>query len=251
MARHLLLTVSIAMLAITAACAQDNDDTATSVQPDRAVTEQIIREYILSNPEIIEEAFIALQQKREFEAAEVSRAAIGENSARLVSAPADYSIGPDDAPVTVVEFFDYRCGPCRASMETINALPERYNGKVRVVFKEFPILSAESRIAAVATLAAGRQGKYVEMHRALMKSPSRFTDADIVKIAAEIGLDMDRWTADRADKTLDRQIDSNHQLAVAIGANATPTFVVGDTMFSGLKREQLEALIIDGIAKAG
>ena len=246
MLRPFAVSVSLIVLTLTASCAQE----ITPGSVDREVTEQIIREYILANPEIIEDALIALNEKRQIEEAQASRVAVVENADLLFNTSADYSIGPDDAPVTIVEFFDYRCPPCRASMTTVTALPERYNGKVRVVFKEFPILSPESRIAAVATLAAGRQGKYQEMHQAMMRSPSRFTEADIIKVAEKLDLDMDRWETDRKDATLRDQIDANYALAQAIGANATPTFVIGDTLFSGLDLAQLERLIADGIAKA-
>ena len=246
MVRKFALSASLCALTFAAACAQEN------VAPeDRAATEKIVREYILTNPEIIEEALIALNEKREAEEEAAASIAVAANADRVFKTSGDYAIGPDDAAVTIVEFFDYRCGPCRASMETVNALPDRYDGQVRVVFKEFPILSPESREAALAALAAGRQGKYIEMHREFMKSPTQFSEADIVKIARDLGLDMDRWTKDRKDKALRDQIDETYDLAQTIGANATPTFVIGDTLFSGLNPVKLETLIAEGIAKAG
>lgn len=246
MVRKFALSASLCALTFAAACGQE-----AVVPADRAATEKIVREYILANPEIIEDALIALNEKRELEQEEQARIAVAANTDKIFKTKGDYAIGPEDAPVTIVEFFDYRCGPCRSSMETVNALPERYNGQVRVVFKEFPILSPESRVAAVAALAAGRQGKYIEMHREFMKSPSKFSEADIVKIAKDLDLDMDRWTKDRQDKALRDQIDETYVLAQTIGANATPTFVIGDTLFSGLNPAKLETLITEGIAKAG
>ena len=246
MVRKFALSASLCALTFAAACAQEN-----AVPADRAATEEIVREYILSNPEIIEDALIALNEKRLAEQEAAASIAVAENADMIFNASGDFSIGPDDAPVTVVEFFDYRCGPCRGSMETVNALPDRYKGQVRVVFKEFPILSPESRVAAVAALAAGRQGKYVEMHRAFMRSPSKFTEQDIVKIARDLDLNIDRWMLDRQDEALRDQIDSTYALAQAVGANSTPTFVVGDQLFAGLNPERLEALIAEGIAKAG
>lgn len=247
MIRNLSLTASLLVISLTAACAQEN----TVGSPDRAATEEIVREYILANPEIIEDALIALERKRVEAEEESKRELVKANSELIFNSSADHSIGPDDAPVTVVEFFDYRCGPCRGSLPTISALPERYKGQVRVVFKEFPILSTESRIASLAALAAGRQGKYFEMHQALMQSPSRFKEEDIVKVAKDIGLDMAKWQEDRADKAFRDQVDRNHFLAQTIGANATPSFVIGDTLFSGLDPAKLETLITEGIAKAG
>lgn len=247
MIRNLALSASFLALTLTAACAQE--DAAKS--PERAATEEIVREYILANPEIIEDALIELERRRVEAEEEKNRERVIANSELIFSSKADYAIGPDDAPVTLVEFFDYRCGPCRGSLPIISALPEKYKGQVRVVFKEFPILSPESRIASLAALAAGRQDKYFEMHQALMQSPSRFTEADITKLAEGIGLDMAKWREDRADKALRDQVDRNHFLAQTIGANATPTFVIGDTLFSGLDPNKLDSLIAEGIAKAG
>ncbi|MEM9669293.1 MAG: DsbA family protein [Pseudomonadota bacterium] len=246
MQRLLLLSSSLTALLMTAACAQE-----AGAAPDRETTEKIVREYLISNPEVIEEALIALQEKRDAEQAEKSKEAIAEFSDALLNLASDYSIGPEDAPVTVVEFFDYRCGPCRASMETVNKLPERYDGKVRVVFKEFPILSPESRKAAVAALAAGKQGKYVEMHQALMRSPSEFTDNDLADIAKSVGVDMDTWQDDLENDDYRKQITATYTLAETIGANATPTFVIGSELFSGLDIARLDKLIKDGIAEAG
>lgn len=246
MIRNLLLSTALLATVASSGCAQESIE-----EQSRAQTEEIVREYILANPEIIEEALIALNQKREAAEEEKARVAVRANAELLFEAASDYSIGPDDAPVTVVEFFDYRCGPCRASMKTVNALPERFDGQVRVVFKEFPILSPESREAAIATLAAGRQGKYVEMHQAFMQSPSDFKEADLVAVAQDLDLDMAQWAEDRADEGLQAQVDATYQLAATIGANATPTFVIGDTMFSGLNRARIESLIAEGIANAG
>ncbi|MEO9968773.1 MAG: thioredoxin domain-containing protein [Hyphomonadaceae bacterium] len=245
MVRSLLGSAALAALSLSA-CAQD-----TVAPADRAATEKIVREYILANPEIIEDALIALNEQRKAEEEAGARIAVADNADLLFNASSDFSIGPDDAPVTVVEFFDYRCGPCRASMTTINALPAKYQDQVRVVFKEFPILSEESQVAAIAALAAGRQGKYTEMHQAFMKSSSRFTEADIVKIAEGLDLDMGQWRTDRADPALLAQITETRLLAQTVGANATPTFVIGDTLFSGLNRERLDSLITAEIAKAG
>ena len=244
--RNTLVALPLSTLLLSSACAQES-----AGAPDREATEEIVREYLLANPEVIEEALIALQAKREAEEAEKARQAVSEYSDALFNLASDYSIGPDDAPVTVVEFFDYRCPHCRPALDIVSELPDRYNGKVRVVFKEFPILSPESRKASIAALAAGRQDKYMEMHQALMRSPSRFSDADIEKIAESVGLDMDQWREDIKDNTFETQIEATYTLAQTVGANATPTFVVGGELFSGMNTPKLEALIAQGIAEAG
>ena len=96
--------------------------------------------------------------------AEAARQAVVDNRDALYNQASDPAIGPDDAEITVVEFFDYRCGYCKRSLDFVSGLPAKHDGKVRVVFKEYPILSPQSRQAALAALAAKKQGKYFEMH---------------------------------------------------------------------------------------
>jgi protein-disulfide isomerase len=158
------LTAAMAALVLTPACAESKAAPGT----DRAETEQIIREYILENPELIEEALIKLQAKQKAAASEAAEAAIAANFAALYENEDDYSVGPADAEIVVVEFFDYRCGWCKRSVDWVRALPETHDGKVRVVFKELPIFGGISETASLAALAAGKQGKYTEFHMALM-----------------------------------------------------------------------------------
>ena len=151
MSRKLLSAAAVAALILTPACAQEFD------AADREAVESIVRDYILENPEIIEEAIIKLSEReRAAEVAMRSEAALANYDA-LANNPSDFSIGPADAPVTVVEFFDYRCGFCKRSTSWALGLPEQYDNKVRVVFKEMPILSPESEKAALAAIAAGKQ----------------------------------------------------------------------------------------------
>lgn len=256
MKRLLLATTLLVSTGIATACSQDSGQTVNT--NDREQIEQIVREYILDNPEIIEEAIIELQRGQqeaelaaEAERIEQAKPIIDANYDLLVADGRDYSIGPEDAEVTVVEFFDYRCGPCRRSMGYVTALPERFDGKVRVVFKEFPILSPQSRVASLAAFAAGEQGKYLEMHQALMRDSSNFAQEDFDKIAASLDLDIDQWRSDMEDAEAKQHLTDNRNLADLIGANATPTFVIGNNLSSGLNPELIENQISELLAKAG
>ncbi|MEO1027720.1 MAG: DsbA family protein [Pseudomonadota bacterium] len=246
MIRYFLSATALGALAMTSACSQPS-----SSQLNKEEVEEIVRAYILENPEIIEEAVIELQRRRAEADALAKKEAIEEHETRIKDDPRDYSIGPDDAPVTIVEFFDYRCGPCRASMDWVTSLPEKYDGKVRVVFKEFPVIAPQSRDAALATLAAGRQGKYLEMHQALMRDPSDMSASDIETIAKRVGLNLDKLRADMESFEIQKHISDNYQLAEDIGAGATPTFIVGDDFSEGLNRLRLEAKISELLSKAG
>jgi len=235
------MSTALAAALFTTACAQQVNTA------DKAAIEKIVKDYLVENPEVIEEALIALSEKQQRLEEETARAAVAANAKALFNDKRDYSIGPADADVTLVEFFDYRCGPCRGAATYVNALPAAQNGKVRVIFKEFPILSPESRQAALAALAAGEQGKYPEIHRAFMKDRGKFTDPEIDRIAKSVGVDVKKMRADMKSEALQKVLADNYELAKSVGANATPTFVIEGELFAGFDKDRIESLIKQGL----
>ncbi|MEM5517314.1 thioredoxin domain-containing protein [Henriciella sp. AS95] len=247
MSRKLAPLPVLALVALTPACAQGDVDVTS-----KAAVEKIVREYILENPEIIEDALIALSEKKAEEDAMAARDAVQENHDLIYKSSHDYSIGPDDAPVTLVEFFDYRCGYCKRSMEWTLALPEENDNKVRVIFKELPILTAESEKAALAALAAGEQGKYAEMHRELMTldNSTGFDPEDIDAAAERAGVDVAKMRADMESVKLQKVIADNKSLARKIGVDGTPAFFVGDEHVPGADQGRVEAMIKNALDEA-
>lgn len=236
-----IFAVSAAAIGLVAACAQDSS--AQSSTMSRADVEEIVRDYILENPEIIEDALIELGERQKAEEAEAARRAVADNADALFQNAADYTIGPDDAAVTVVEFFDYRCGYCKRATDFVAGLPAAYDGDVRVVFKELPILSPESRQAALAALAAGEQGKYFEMHVALMESRSDFSESAINAVAEAAGVDVDRMRADMESTDVQKQLSDSVALARALNVTGTPAFIVGDQTVPGANTPAVTRLI--------
>lgn len=210
---------------------------------DRDQVEAIIQEYLLENPEIIRDALVALNEKEEREALEAVKKDIFTDKR-------DVSIGPKDAKVTIVEFFDYNCGFCKKStdwvMDTIEAHPE----DVRVIFKELPLLDGRtktSRNAAKAALAAGKQGKYSEMHVALMTERSLTADR-VDAIAEKIGLNMDVFRADMGDPKIALHLEDNMELAGRMPMfGGTPFFMINDEYLSGANTERLDELLKDAL----
>ncbi|MEM9572587.1 MAG: DsbA family protein [Pseudomonadota bacterium] len=245
MTRIFSMAVAATAIALTPACAQSQVDTA-----DKEAIEKIVYDYIMENPEIIEDALIALSEKRAAEEAELAMAAIAENQDALINNAADFSVGPADAPVTVVEFFDYRCGFCKRSAEWATKLPEQYDNKVRVVFKEFPILSTESEKAAQAAIAAGNQGKYLEMHMALMEldNSSGFGPDQIDAAAESVGVDVALMRADMKSIEVQKAVADSKSLARSLNITGTPNFIIGNEMVSGADIEQVESLIDAALA---
>ncbi|HHI88595.1 MAG TPA: hypothetical protein ENK01_01460, partial [Hellea balneolensis] len=169
-----LFTASLLLFGLPGcAKAQSGVDTA-----NRAEVEQIVKSYILEHPEIIEQALDNLKEKRDRE----SILAVGDE---IWHDKRDASYGPKNAKVTMVEFFDYNCSFCKHSSSWVRSVLDAHPKDVRVIFKELPILDRRtrtSRKAARAALAAARQGKYKEMHFALMGA-NGLSDAFIEKTA--------------------------------------------------------------------
>jgi len=237
--RKPLLALAAASLALLPACA---DAGATA---SKSGIEKIVRDYIMENPEIIEEALIALDQKQKVAQAAAAQAAINSNADKLYALASDYSIGPADAKVTIVEFFDYRCGYCKRSVDWVRALPEEYDGEVRVVFKELPIFGGISETAALATLAAGKQGKYVEMHVALMaiKSNDDLTEANIDAAAKAAGINVAKMRADMKSNAVQQQLADMKALGQNLAVSGTPAFFIGNQHIEGANIPLIESAI--------
>lgn len=231
--------LALSLFAILPACSQGGTPSS------RAEMEKVVRDYILANPELIEEALVALSQQESDRQRLATRAAIAENSERLFNLSTDFSVGPDDAAVTVVEFFDYRCGWCKRSAEWVAGLPEKYEGDVRIVFKELPIFGGVSESAARAALAAGRQGKYLEMHLALMNVTSNddLTEAKIDELGAGIGLDVAQMRRDMESPEVRRQLDDMMSLGRTLNINGTPGFIIGEEVVEGANMPRIQQVI--------
>lgn len=210
---------------------------------DKVAIEKIVRDYLLKNPEVITQALEELQRREELAEAERSRTAIRAHAASLDDTTGKFVFGNPDGDVTVVEFFDYRCGYCKRVMPSL--LDEvRSDGNVKLVFREFPILGEDSVLAARGAIAAAEQGKYYNMHLALMTERGSFTEAKILDIAADLGLDTKQLKTDMYSRKTQSELQKAYATGKAIGLRGTPAFIIGDTLYPGaLRRDQLKQLI--------
>lgn len=215
----------------------------TGTPSDRAAIEKIVREYLLQNPEVIIEAMNELRRRQELAAAEMAKQAMAAHRQELFEDPATPVGGNAKGDVTVVEFFDYHCGYCKQAHEPVLTLL-REDRNVRFVYKELPILMPESRIAAAAALAAAKQGKYVELHNALMAAQGKLTRDRVLALARDQKLDLARLERDMESAEIQQAIDRNLELASALGVDGTPAFVIADQLVPGaLDAEQLRDLV--------
>ncbi len=210
---------------------------------ERKRIEQIVREYLIQNPEVLVEAMQALEAKRNAQRAAEAQVSIRRNKARIYADPEDPVGGNPRGDVTIVEFFDYRCGFCKRVAPTVEEALAK-DGKIRLVYKEFPVLGPPSVLAARAALASKAQGKYLAFHKALMEARISFDEASIIKLAARVGIDTSRLQKDMRSPRVQAAIDKNRALARTLGIRGTPAFIVGEKLFPGaVSAEQLERMI--------
>lgn len=211
----------------------------------REQIEQIVREYLIANPEVLVEAIEALERKQQTAAQAAQRDAIATQRDRLYADPDTPVGGNPKGDVTIIEFFDYRCPYCKQMAPALSQLVSQ-DGKLRFMFKEFPILGPDSIAAARMALAARAQGKYVAMHEALMHHRGNLDEQAIAKIATAVGLDWTRLKADAAKPEITAIIDSNRQLAHDLALTGTPALVIGDQIVPGaIDLDTLKKLIAE------
>lgn len=223
------LGAALAMLALAAGPAAAEDALSDA---QRAAVEALIERYIAENPEKIVESVRAHNRRAEQAKRDEADANLVAMRGAIFDDPNSPVAGNPDGDVTVVEFFDYRCGYCKRSLDVLmTALDEDPN--LRVVFKEFPILSPQSRRAAMAALAAARQGAYLALHTALMGARGTFDDDQIFDIAREVGLDAERLAADMEAPEIEARLEEVAALASALDIAGTPAFVIGGEVLRG------------------
>lgn len=198
---------------------------------DTARIEGIVHDYILDHPEILPQAIQKLQERESGKAV----AAVGSD----ITKPYGSAVaGNPQGDVTLVEYFDYNCGYCRASLPLIDQLIAR-DPKLKVVFRELPILAPSSTAAARASLIAAQQGKFAAFHKALYAA-GPVSDATIAATAAATGVDMARGDVKAADAEIARNMADMRTL----GITGTPSWIVGNRMLTGaLPIEEIEKAI--------
>ncbi|HZF74948.1 MAG TPA: DsbA family protein [Acetobacteraceae bacterium] len=214
----------------------------------RAEVVEIMRDALRRDPTILRDALAAMEEAETRERNAARRAAIERNADALFRNAADPMRGNPRGDVTVVEFFDARCGYCKQLHPALEALVRR-DAQVRVVMKDLPILGPNSVLASRALLAAQRQGRYPALHDALMTLRGEPTEAVIRQQAERLGLDWARLRRDMDDPAIQGRIEANIRLAQAIGVEGTPALVIGGALVPGaVELDQLERLVAENRA---
>ena len=207
---------------------------------DKTQIEQVVHDYLLAHPEVLPDAMDALRDKQHAKTIADNRAAILEpfGSAWAGSAHPD---------LTIVEYYDYNCGYCRASLPAIGQLLAS-DPKLRIVFREFPVLAESSATAARMSLAAAEQGKFKPFHDSLYAG-GPVTDQSIAAAAKIAGVDSAKAAA-FAPKA-DAEIAANMGIARQLGLTGTPSWVIGNhVVSSALPLDELQKLVAQARAKS-
>jgi protein-disulfide isomerase len=226
---RLLLTLGCAALALLP-CQSTGAGEFTPAQ--RQAIETIVRDYLTNNPDALVGALRAAKAKLDRDADAKTAALIADHRHQIYDDPQTPVGGNPHGSVTLVEFFDYRCPYCKETQPALEKLVTE-DPRLRLVYKELPILGPVSVTAAHAALAAERQGKYETFHRAMMAARGSITDKAVFQVARSVGLDVDRLERDMAAPEIGKAIASNIRLADALDVNGTPAFVIGDRMIPG------------------
>jgi protein-disulfide isomerase len=213
--------------------------------PDKAFGEKV-HAYLIEHPEVLVEMSAKLQEKQTAEKTKNARGAITKYRQALERDPRDFVANPNGS-ITVVEFFDYRCGYCKLAAPQVVDLIQK-NPDVRFVFKDFVIFGHDSEVAARMVLGAKDQGKTIELHKRLMAEKS-LDEAAVMRIAQQVGIDLVKARAAGTSEAATQHLADTHALAEALAIEGTPAFLVGDQMIPGADMHALN-LAIDQ-ARAG
>jgi protein-disulfide isomerase len=219
----------------------------------RGDIETIVRNYLLAHPEVLEEAMAELNKRQTAAEAEKHEASVATNAETIFNSPRGVVLGNKDGDVTFVEFFDYNCGYCKRAMADMLDLMKT-DPKLKVVLKEFPVLSQGSVEAAQVAVAVRLQDasgkKYLDFHQKLLGGRGPADKARAMAAAREAGLDTGRIEKDLASPEVRATIEENFKLAEAMGMNGTPSYVIGKQVVIGaVGLDSLKEKI--GVARCG
>jgi protein-disulfide isomerase len=233
---RLFRLIAPALLAFALGAAPQAAPAQSVSDVQRSDIEKIVREYLLKNPEVLEEAMNELSKRQAAADAEKHQASIAKNSDAIFNSPRGVTLGNKEGDVTFVEFFDYNCGYCKRAMTDMLDLMKA-DPKLKVVLKEFPVLSQGSVEAAQVAVAVRMQDptgkKYLDFHQKLLGGRGAADKARALAAAKEAGLDMAKLEKDLGSAEVKSTLEENLKLADSLGMNGTPSYVIGKQIVIG------------------
>ena len=202
------------------------------------ITHERVRQFLLEHPELvlddpeITNSISQARSKREQEIATFRRNSVLEERTDLLNSPLTPSFGDTDSLVTLIEFYDYQCSPCKTNYPELEQMRIKEEN-VRIIYGQLPIFGSHSIIAARAAIAAHRQGLFDAYHASLMTTNTRLDMDLIFAMAAEAGLDLKKLQADMRDPKVIQYLEEMRLLAEELDVTGTPTFIIGGAILRG------------------
>lgn len=219
----------------------------------RKAVVELVRETLLKNPELIQEALVELERRNQLAQVEAQRNALAAEKASLTDPATSVLAGNLQGDVTIVEFMDYNCGFCKRAMEDVRTLAKD-DPKLKIVIKDFPILgpdSVEASRVAIAAKAQFQGQKYWEFHLKLMGTKGRINGAKALEVAKEAGADIERIRKDMEAPATRAVIEQTVALGDRLGLTGTPAFIVGDEVVFGAVGVPALKQKIEAVRKCG
>ncbi len=241
--RSMILALACGL--VVGACLAGSVEAADPNAPQRQQIETIIHDYLMQHPDVLIAALRQAEDKLHHDDDAKASQAVTQHRKEVFKDPATPIAGNPQGDVAVVEFFDYRCPYCKQVEPALDSMLKQ-DPKLRLVYKEFPILGPVSVTAAHAALAARAQGKYDAFHTAMMAARGSITDDTVYQVAGSVGLDVEKLKRDMASPEIAQAIKANMKLADALDIHGTPAFVVGDKVVPGaVDLDALKTMVSD------
>lgn len=223
---------------------------AAFTDAEKAEMGTVIREYLIKNPEVLQEAIAVLEQRQHEAEAKARGQALANLKPLLIDSPRGVVVGNPKGDVTLVEFFDYNCGYCKKALSDLQELMKN-DPNLRVVLKEFPVLgpgSVEAAQVAIAVRLVAPE-KYLAFHQKLLNSRGSVDRTKALAVAQEVGIDSAALQKAAASPELGATLDESMKLAEALALSGTPSYVVGDQVVIGaVGADKLKAAIAEARA---
>lgn len=194
----------------------------------------LVEQILVENPDIVMKAAQKMREKQVADSKKQASQSLEQHKSDIYGDTTSPTIGDPKGDVTVVEFFDYHCGYCKQMMPSLQQLAKD-DKKVRIIFREFPILSEDSVTASRAALAVNNiaKDKYFDFHMALMKTTGKFDEKAIMAAAKKVGINTDKLKTEMASNDITAQLDKNRELGESLGIRGTPALIVDDQLVPG------------------
>lgn len=209
-------------------------ESQAGVQMDRDQIKDVVREYIMENPQVIIESVEKMQMDKMKQADEKRGATIQENKTALLENPMDPKAGNLKGKSYIVEFFDYSCGYCKRMLSVKEKILKEHKD-VKIIFKELPVLGEFSETAAKYSLAVNKTqpDKYMSFHTEMLKYNGPRTTEAIESVIEKVGLDKEKIAQAMKDPSIQKALSDNRELAMSLGVMGSPAYIINDTFNPG------------------